>query len=206
MAARLRRRRATIDHQSRAHSASRLGARRRIRDHPGQDGSRAATANQPHYAGPALASDTTVATTINSAPAGNTQPIRTRARHSAQIPAAGAAMPSTRLPMCAMSESGAATGQDGGQYWMEKPFTSSVHPSPITTALATPPAMPRAPAAMETAHQACMRPISSSTAPTAGSTLPCNGNSPMPKSKRMCSVLTAIAARLSQSHSGRRHD
>ncbi len=58
---------------------------------------------KPHYAGPALASDTTVATTITSAPAGNTQPIRTRARHSAQIPAAGAAMPSTRLPMCAMS-------------------------------------------------------------------------------------------------------
>src|SRR5829696_4888996 len=161
---------------------------------------------QPHYAPAALDSANTVATTSTRAPAGNAQLTRTRTRHSAHIAAAGAAMPSTMLPTCATSLSGAAYGQAGGQYMIAEPLISSVHPSPRIAALATPPPLPCAPAASETLHQAWMRLISSSVAPTAGETRPCNGNSPTPKSRRMCSVPTAIAARLSQSHGGSRHD
>src|SRR5215212_387680 len=148
---------------------------------------------QPHDATAALDSAHTVATTSTKAPAGNVQ--LTRTRHSAQIAAAGAAMPSTRLPTCATSLSGAAYGQGGGQNMIEEPLISSVHPSPRIAALATPPPLPCAPAASETLHQAWMRLTSTSVAPTAGERRPCNGNSPMPKSKRMCSVPTAIAAR-----------
>src|SRR5829696_7751138 len=140
---------------------------------------------QPHYAPAALDSANTVATTSTRAPAGN-----------AHITAAGAAMPSTMLPTCATSLSGAAYGQAGGQYMIAEPLISSVHPSPRIAALATPPPLPCAPAASETVHQTWMRLISSSVAPTAGETRPCNGNSPTPKSRRMCSVPTAIAARL----------
>src|SRR5215218_7463312 len=161
---------------------------------------------QPHYATAALDSAHTVATTSTKAPAGNVQLTRTRTRHSAQIAAAGAAMPSTRLPTCATSLSGAAYGQGGGQNMIAEPLISSVHPSPRIAALATPPPLPCAPAASETLHQAWMRLTSSSVAPTAGERRPCNGNSLMPKSKRMCSVPTAIAARPSQSHGGSRHD
>src|SRR5215208_6753030 len=59
---------------------------------------------QPHDATAALDSAHTVATTSTKAPAGNVQLTRTRTRHSAQIAAAGAAMPSTRLPTCATAE------------------------------------------------------------------------------------------------------
>src|SRR5215212_10139563 len=161
---------------------------------------------QPHDATAALDSAPTVATTSTKAPAGNVQLTRTRTRHSAKIAAAGAAMPSTRLPTCATSLSGAAYGQGGGQNMIAEPLISSVHPSPRIATLATPPPLPCAPAASETLHQAWMRLTSSSVAPTAGERRPCNGNSPMPKSKRMCSVPTAIAARPSQSHGGSRHD
>src|SRR5215217_8074762 len=93
---------------------------------------------QPHYAAAALDSAITVATTSTRAPVGNAQPTRTRRRHSAQIAAAGAAMPSTRLPTCATSLSGAASGQGGGQYTIAEPLISSVHPSPRIAVLATP--------------------------------------------------------------------
>src|SRR5215203_5678045 len=162
---------------------------------------------QPHYATAALDSANTVATTSTRAPAGNAHLTRTRRRHSARIAAAGAAMPSTMLPTCATSLSGAAYGQGGGQNMIAEPLISSVNPSPRIAALATPPPLPCAPAASEALHQAWMRLTSSSVAPTAGETRPsCNGNSPTPKSRRMCSVPTAMAARLSQSHGGSRHD
>src|SRR5215211_3770470 len=161
---------------------------------------------QPHYAPAALDSAHTVATTSTKAPAGNAHLTRTRRRHSTQIAAAGAAMPSTRLPTCATSLSGAAYGQGGGQHMIEEPLISSVHPSPRIAALATPPPLPCAPTASETLHQTWMRLTSSSVAPSAGERWSRIGNSPTPKSTRMWSVPTAIAARLSQSHGGSRHD
>ena len=48
--------------------------------------------------------------------AGNAQPTRARRRHSAQLAAAGAAMPNTMLATCATSVNGAPSGHRGGQY------------------------------------------------------------------------------------------
>ncbi len=97
--------------------------------------------------------------------------------------------------------------EDGAyRYTMDQALIISVQPSPKMAALATPPPLPCAPVAREMTHQTWMSPTSSTIAVTPGERVPCIGNSPTPKSKKMCSVPAAIAARLSQNHTGNRHD